>query len=1601
MSYISQRIATVTLAGLGLLWVMPLSATCLVGVPGSRECEVAAAASRSVSTFPVPALQRSFCIDSSGTNGDSCWQLDESMPVNWLDSHSGFGVGNIKIDHYKNAWAVKEQGGVGYVQCIAANLASDDRQDHCGLLNQKKFNKKVELFALDSTEMIGGGANQWDLYEHDEKVEIWQHAFSGNNNKLVDNPGYADIKFDGGGTLPVKKVASTRHDTDNYNNCYDNIGGCDQGSILSFEASMSNGNGSADPIYRIYPSREPNSRTNTPLVDPIVSRYDVDGRRSLNNAPGFPEGNRIKKVWFAQVTPGYSAKIGFLIPENFDDIPTTPLGSNFDIFKNWATPVITKVMKCKSGKTCYYYYDLPISSSVAIGDVQFDKDGDLWFFSMHDGIVGRLEFRDATGAFQFDSDKPLLQKIHLYPLDRPSINSLFSIHVDGWKDEVIQDDNGAYVSWNIYQGKVPWAGIGPRRTYAAQGLERIETHLGKEYLFIQNFGSHQSGLFDLTKAKTDPSCEASAQLGVLIDSPCFTYTYINRKNPSTAMPIFPAKTPYGDLIMPLSGGGLYQDANFAVVKKEKFEDYLNGTLGNGNGLLWSEIYNDIDEYALLNRASYGDPKLSNLDGEMLSVALSAGTPVFFNDGSHNVFWMLGGVSAHLYKETTGLVLEAIAKTGDKFNQKLCEHRDHATTPDGLLVANLAVVGKTASTEPCPDLLNDSIVPIEDVRFSYPHAGSCLGSVNSGISDCRVTVATASSDVDIRVMHGSSTTTVDFYQCTGVAAFNRCETLSSPTHYEIDASKLKLDSIFSTTNIPPVPRPPSTGTYLYKITSGTEARNVLVLITNDASVDTDGDGIPDLAEYKPEGGTDPIAEDTDADGFSDSSDRFPQDNSRAVDTDGDYIADWVKTGTNKDEFDNDQDGDYIANSADAFPLDPTEFEDTDGDKVGNKADTDDDDDDFLDDADNCSLISNHDQVNIDNDLNGDACDNCPLISNNNQLDTDSDSHGDECDEDDDNDSIIDINDNCRLISNNNQLNTDGDSYGNECDNDDDNDGVPDAKDGYQLISVTGYTDTDHDGIPDLCDNTCSSLGMSADKDNDNDYILDVADNCRLISNYDQLDTDGDSHGDECDDDDDSDYILDVADNCPLISNPDQLNTDGDSYGNECDDDDDNDYILDVDDHRPLISDLLLDVAGWHDSLQNNWGFSITPVGNGRDIGRAVAQQQVDGDVKLVVAGYSYNGSDYDIAVARYNIDGTLDTSFGTNGKTTTPISGDDFAYGVVIQDSGKIVIAGSSRRGTSGSNTSTTLVRYDANGVIDNSFGSNGNGIVTSPYQTKNVANAIIKTSDNKLVTAGSATSAVPAITLVQVLRYTEDGILDGTFGSAGVANYGLGATAEAYGILSQYDDQCANPLSTLVAERCDKKLVVAGKTGNDFMYMRLTPNGQLDTSFGSYGKVQVSIHAGIDKANSIIQQSDGKLVAAGATDSDDSNATNNEFALVRLNTDGSLDTGFGNGGKVVSAIGTGNDSAFALVSAYAEDGNGSLVVAGSSDNGSSNGKDVALAVFDGGDGGLWGALTTTISAGDDTGYGLLQQTDGKWVVAGESNGVANSDFAILRYIMPE
>jgi uncharacterized delta-60 repeat protein len=395
------------------------------------------------------------------------------------------------------------------------------------------------------------------------------------------------------------------------------------------------------------------------------------------------------------------------------------------------------------------------------------------------------------------------------------------------------------------------------------------------------------------------------------------------------------------------------------------------------------------------------------------------------------------------------------------------------------------------------------------------------------------------------------------------------------------------------------------------------------------------------------------------------------------------------------------------------------------------------------------------------------------------------------------------------------------------------------------------------------------------------------------------------------------------------------------------------------------------ATWATSSPLGAGKTMTPIGNS-GIAFAVALQP---DGKVLLAGGCSNGTNPDFCALRYLANGTIDSAFGVAGKVLTSIgNGDDVAFGLALQSDAKVVLAGTC---FNGANSEFCALRYLADGTLDATFGVGGKA--TTTIIGSSIALTLTLQPDGKILLAGWCTT--PSFGVFCALRYQADGTLDATFGIGGKVT-----TAIASG----------DNIATAIALQPDGKIVLAGYCGNapnqDFCAIRYHPNGALDTSFGTGGKVTTAIGIGEDQANAIALQPDGKVLLAGAC----VNGPNKVFCALRYRADGTLDTSWSGDGKLMAFIG-GDDN---IVRAIALQPDGKVLLAGDCHSGSNVDFCAARHHADGtrdANFGTNGNVTTAIGSGVDQVGGIALQPDGKVLLAGACANASSASFCALRY----
>ena len=342
----------------------------------------------------------------------------------------------------------------------------------------------------------------------------------------------------------------------------------------------------------------------------------------------------------------------------------------------------------------------------------------------------------------------------------------------------------------------------------------------------------------------------------------------------------------------------------------------------------------------------------------------------------------------------------------------------------------------------------------------------------------------------------------------------------------------------------------------------------------------------------------------------------------------------------------------------------------------------------------------------------------------------------------------------------------------------------------------------------------------------------------------------------------------------------------------------------------------------DNTFGNNGIVSTDIANGSDYAKSVALQS---DGKIVVGGFSYVGSKESFSLARYKYNGTLDSSFGSNGIVTTSIGAvGDNIFSIAIQDDGKIVAAGFA---TIGNNYDFALARYETNGTLDNTF--DGDGIVTTNLGSgSDVVYEVVIQNDGKIVAAGHSFQATNQD--FAVVRYNNTGSLDNTFSTDGIVTTPITGSFNEYG--------------TSVALKSDGKIVVAGYSANtfiDYVVVQYESDGDLDNSFGVNGAVYTDFGTSTDYGNAsdIVLQLDEKILVGGYRN----DGIKLNYSMVRYKTSGAVDSTFGTDGIVTTDFNNGDDNATSVTL----QNDGKILLAGGSHDGTQ--KSVAIARYENSD----------------------------------------------------
>lgn len=367
-------------------------------------------------------------------------------------------------------------------------------------------------------------------------------------------------------------------------------------------------------------------------------------------------------------------------------------------------------------------------------------------------------------------------------------------------------------------------------------------------------------------------------------------------------------------------------------------------------------------------------------------------------------------------------------------------------------------------------------------------------------------------------------------------------------------------------------------------------------------------------------------------------------------------------------------------------------------------------------------------------------------------------------------------------------------------------------------------------------------------------------------------------------------------------------------------------------------------------------------------------------KLLAVGNAENSQDGGMTILRYNLDGTIDESFGNTGHVITQFeNGIAFANTSAVLPDGKLILGGSLNYPTSPALTDMALARYHPNGTLDSTFGVNGK--VVTDIRDNDFIQEIIPLTDNKLIVAFISSNNITGLSDFMLCRYTSTGIIDSTFGINGIV---------IKDVLGN-DDRISS-----IEQQTDGKLIVGGNvntlTDQLIALARYNTDGILDSTFGFNGSVIIDLSFNSEYISSLAIQEDGKIIIGGFGYV----GQNIVGFIARYQSNGLLDTGYGTNGMItvnlVNGLNTFNDLAI--------DSEGSVVACGNLYDGltssfltvryDSNGNpDIQF--------GDNGKVITTINGVNENASTIIQQSDGKLLIGGFTEVNSNREYVLLRY----
>ena len=412
---------------------------------------------------------------------------------------------------------------------------------------------------------------------------------------------------------------------------------------------------------------------------------------------------------------------------------------------------------------------------------------------------------------------------------------------------------------------------------------------------------------------------------------------------------------------------------------------------------------------------------------------------------------------------------------------------------------------------------------------------------------------------------------------------------------------------------------------------------------------------------------------------------------------------------------------------------------------------------------------------------------------------------------------------------------------------------------------------------------------------------------------------------------------------------------------------------------FVSNVSFAQFGTLDASFGRGGIVITPF---TDFDSSIQSLLIQPDKKIIAGGSITKSGSTQFSLARYNIDGSLDETFGNSGQAITNYPELMVMSSTALQADGKIIVAGNLYN-SSVSISRFVLVRYDSNGILDTSFGIDGRVITNISDKLDRIASVIIQ-NDGKIIASG-ATSDDATYSDFAMVRYNSNGTLDTSFGNNGVVVTSIKAWDYANAITINNDNE----------------IIIAGAISNEFdinigfdynfALTKFDKYGVLDATFGDGGSAIIGTTEANEKAFSVKVNTDGKIVLAG-----EHHSSKYAFMLAQLLPNGDLDTSFGINGVVINSLSN------EFIESVAMQIDGKFLITEYHGTGGCCSADIKLIRFleDGNYDttfGTNGVVTANFLNENNQANAIVIQDDGKIIIGGVSGNQIHSDYGLARF----